>query len=40
MHALRGMQKMFVGAALTMLALGLAPSTASDGPAPGTKQQP
>ncbi|MBL0179127.1 MAG: hypothetical protein IPP98_08395 [Gemmatimonadetes bacterium] len=40
MHALRGMQKMFVGAALTMLALGLAPSTASAGPAPGTKQQP
>jgi hypothetical protein len=31
---------MIVGAALTMLALGLAPSTAAAGPAPGTKQQP
>lgn len=38
MHALRGMRRMIVGCALTMLTLGLAPSTAAAGPAPGAKK--
>ncbi len=37
MHALRGMRRVIVGCALTMLALGLTPGAAAAGPAPGSK---